>query len=138
MQATPTDLYRFGPTPRLDRVRIDPNPITKSKDAVSFDVDLGNGVTETWVRGGMKGVSCFAVPNNRLTGRGKWWRLPQGTIYDDTVLFLYTGDGAHWSWVPVRDMKLSDGNAPDFVEVSEAGIAVDPVMRLQRAVQRSW
>ena len=30
------------------------------------------------------------------------------------------------------------GDAPDFVEVGEAGIAVDHAMRRQRAVQRSW
>ncbi len=34
--------------------------------------------------------------------------------------------------------RLAEGDAPDFVEVSEAGIAVDHVMRRQRAVQRSW
>jgi hypothetical protein len=30
------------------------------------------------------------------------------------------------------------GDAPDFVEVGEAGIAVDHAIRRQRAVQRSW
>ena len=30
------------------------------------------------------------------------------------------------------------GDAPDFVEVGEAGIAVDHAMRRRRAVQRSW
>ena len=33
---------------------------------------------------------------------------------------------------------LCDGDAPDFVEVGEAGIAVDHAMRRRRAVQRSW
>ena len=111
MRQTPIDLYRFGPSPRLNRVRTDPNPLTKSKDAVSFDVVAGNGAVETWVRGGMRGVSCFAEPNQLLSGRGKWWKLPQSTNYDDTVLFLYSEDGDHWSWVPVRDMRLSDFEA---------------------------
>ncbi len=33
---------------------------------------------------------------------------------------------------------VGNGDAPDFVEVGEAGIAVDHAMRRQRAVQHSW
>jgi hypothetical protein len=107
MNYTRVDLYLYGPQPRLDRVRVDPSPVTRSKDAVCFDIETG-GVTERWVRGGMKGVSCFSQPNGALRGSGKWWRLPQGTPYDDGLLFLYTNDGDHWCWVPTRDMRLTE------------------------------
>jgi hypothetical protein len=36
------------------------------------------------------------------------------------------------------DQRVAKGDAPAFVEVCEAGIAVDHVMRRQFAVQRSW
>jgi hypothetical protein len=49
--------------------------------------------------------------------------------------------GLSWSmrgraWFSVGGVGL--GDAPAFVEVGEAGIAVDHVMRRQFAVQRSW
>jgi hypothetical protein len=112
MRQTPTDLYRFGRQSKLDKVRADPDPLTRSKDAVSYDRDAGNGVTDTWVRGLKRGVSCFSAPNNRLKGiRGKWWKLPQGTSYDDRTLYLYSPDGSHWYWAPAEDMRLSDFEA---------------------------
>ena len=39
---------------------------------------------------------------------------------------------------PYVDPKVVIRDAPAFVEVGEAGIAVDHVMRRQFAVQRSW
>ena len=47
---------------------------------------------------------------------------------------------AVWSFRLSDYAKLAfgSGDAPDFVEVGEAGIAVDHAMRRQRAVQHSW
>jgi hypothetical protein len=105
MKQTPIDLYRFGQSPRLDRVRADPQPLTKSKDAVSFFPDQS---TEQWVRGRISGVSCFIRPNNGLRGRGKWWLLPANTEYDDNIIWLYTLDQIHWYWAPDHDMRFTD------------------------------
>ena len=39
------------------------------------------------------------------------------------------------SVLSARLLELSQGDAPDFVEVGEAGIAMDDAMRRQRRVQ---
>ncbi len=39
--------------------------------------------------------------------KGTWYRLPQGTPYDDAVLFPWNDYGDHWSWEPAQDMPLT-------------------------------
>jgi hypothetical protein len=39
---------------------------------------------------------------------GTWYRLPQGTPYDDAVFYLWNDYPGHWAWEPAQDMLLSD------------------------------
>jgi hypothetical protein len=106
MGLTLVDLYRWGKTPRMERVRTSPDPDSKSIDAVTFNVVNESGLIELWVRGRVSGVSCFIKANNIFRGNGKWWMLPSNTRYDDSMLHLYSPDGTHWYWAPNRDMTL--------------------------------
>jgi hypothetical protein len=106
MGRTPVNLYRWGKTPRMERVRTILAPNSKSIDAVAFTVVNENGLIEPWVKGRVSGVSCFIRANNIFRGGGKWWVLPSNTHYDDSMLYLYSPDKAHWYWAPDGDMTL--------------------------------
>lgn len=94
MGILPVDLYRWGKTgPRLDRVRIAPDALTRGVDAVSFDAAVEGGHVEIWVKARQKGVSSFAAPHSRMQGQGRWWVIPRNTIYDDALLFVYNSHG---------------------------------------------
>ncbi len=54
--------------------------------------------------GGTGGISTFASLTPRL--KGKWWKLPAGSNFDDTVLRVWNDHDDHWSWDPIHDMPL--------------------------------
>jgi hypothetical protein len=73
MGVTPRDLYRVGnaATARFDVIRPD-------------DIDIYTVSGVDWVQAGTGGISTFASLTPRL--KGKWWKLPAGSNFDDTVL----------------------------------------------------
>ena len=85
-------------------------------------------------------ANTFALPQNILAAVVVW-------TVDTSILtqhvksercrpsFQITGGQCVTCTSPATSIS---GDAPDFVEVGEAGIAVDHAMRRQRAVQRSW
>jgi len=92
---TPLDLYRAGnaTSARFDHVRLK-------------DVVIGHVGTDIWVYAGTGGISTFERP---LGLSGPWYRLPQGTPYDDAILSLTkTPHGGRWEWEPARNMLLTD------------------------------
>jgi hypothetical protein len=62
------------------------------------------------------GITCLAF----VSGDPGWWPMAVGLVIGRMLGTLLAED------------------APDFVEVGEAGIAVDHAMRRRLAVQRSW
>jgi hypothetical protein len=67
MGLTPVNLYRWGKTSRMERVRTSPAPDSKSIDAVAFTVVNENGLIEPWVKGRVSGVSCFIRANKHIS-----------------------------------------------------------------------
>ena len=62
-----------------------------------------NGVD--WVLGPRQGGASTKETPTGL--RGTWYRLPAGTTYDDSVLFLWNDYADHWVWEPAQDMPLA-------------------------------
>lgn len=91
---TPCDLFRAGnkTSARLDVIR----PGEVSIVSIPGQPDI--------VKGRSGGVSTFDAAINL---GGTWWRLPAGTPYDDSIIFLHNDAANHWSWEPIRDMPLS-------------------------------
>jgi hypothetical protein len=94
MAKTPCDLFRAGNKsgPRMDYVR--PADITIFKQ---------NGMDYARARGG--GVSTYTSKDPTLGGT--WWVLPQGTDYDDKLLFLKDDGTGHVEWEPNQDMPVT-------------------------------
>lgn len=94
---TPRDLYRAGTatSARFDRVR-------------ARDVLIGRSGAEDWVFAGTGGVSTSEQP---IGLAGSWYRLPQGTPYDDAALRLTNPHAGRWEWEPARHMPLADYRA---------------------------
>jgi hypothetical protein len=93
MALTTIELFRVGTKnggPRFDRLR--PGEVV---------IQARNGVD--WVVGRSGGASTQDVQTGL---RGTWYSLPQGTTYDDAVLFLWNDYPGHWSWEPAQDMLL--------------------------------
>jgi hypothetical protein len=90
---TPIELYRAGnkTSPRFDYLR--PGEIA---------IESRNGVD--WVLGPGQGGASTEGAITAL--QGTWYRLPQGTTYDDAVLYLWNDYATHWSWEPAQDMQL--------------------------------
>jgi hypothetical protein len=91
--ATALDLYRAGNRsgPRFDHFV--PGEIT---------IEARNGVN--WVLGPKQGGA--STKETPMGLRGTWYRLPDGTIYNNSVLFLWNDYADHWSWEPAQDMQL--------------------------------
>jgi len=99
MANTTRDLFRAGPKtigPKFNVIK--PGEVIIFTHASGLD----------YVMGRSGGISTLAAP---LGARGKWFCLPAGTQYDDTVLYLWEDfpgpPVAHWSWEPAVDMPLS-------------------------------
>jgi len=90
---TTLDLFRAGNASgaRLDIVR----PI---------DVSIYVHAHIDWVHGRSGGISTYDAVSPALGGR--WWRLPAGSEFDDTMLFVWNDYLGHWSWEPAQDMPL--------------------------------
>jgi len=90
---TPRDLFRAGnaSTAGLDRVR-----------PVDVTIYVRDGID--WVRHGSGGISTYDTIDPTL--KGKWWRLPAGSEYDEMVLLIRNDEGDHWAVEPARDMPL--------------------------------
>ena len=109
MAITTVELFRASnkTSPRLDYLR--------PGEVVTYSV---NGVD--WVTARSGGASTL---ERQTALRGTWWRLPVGTQYDDSVIFLWNDYDDHWSWEPIRDMPLSVFTAaltavnPKFIRV---------------------
>jgi hypothetical protein len=93
MAPTPRELFRAG---NAGGARFD---ILRPGEVLTVKM---NGID--WVYGRSGGASTLESP---LQLGGKWWRLPAGAMYDDTVLYLYSDFGDHWSWEPTADMPLT-------------------------------
>lgn len=93
MAVTTLDLFRAGnkTSPKFDYLR--------TGEVV---IQPHNGVD--WVIGRSGGASTLEVPSG---ARGTWWRLPAGTTFDDSVLFVVHDYDDHWSWMPVKSMLLA-------------------------------
>lgn len=92
---TPLDLFRAdnATSARFDHVR-----------AKDVGIQIING--EYWVHAGTGGISTFERP---LGLSGPWYRLPQGTLYDDAILYLRKSlNSGRWEWEPARNMLLTD------------------------------
>ncbi len=90
---TTLDLYRAGDSngPKFDQFR--PGEIVTG---------VRNGVD--WVLGPRQGgASTKAAPGGLK--RVTWYRLPQGTPFDDAMLFLWNDYADHWSWEPAQEVK---------------------------------
>jgi hypothetical protein len=97
MGTTSIDLYRSGNASgaQLDKVRI---------SEVDTRTDP-NG--DTWVLAiNGKGVSTWDSLDP--TWRGKPWRLPASSPYDDHLLLVWEDEPGHWTWAPAHDMILGD------------------------------
>jgi hypothetical protein len=66
-------------------------------------IQARNGADWAVARSG--GASTLDAP---LGLNGVWYRLPQGTLYDDGVFYLWNDYPGHWAWEPAQDMQLSD------------------------------
>jgi hypothetical protein len=95
MGKTTVDHYRAGnaSSARLDKIRSGEVEIFQ-RNGIEF-VSLGSG-----------GVSTFTTIEHEL--RGKWWKLPLRSSYDDRLLHVWNDFGNHWSWEPCKEMPLSD------------------------------
>ena len=60
-------------------------------------------------------------------GKGDFWILKTG--------YAASPKNLSKNVLPIKGVAISGGDAPDFVEVGEAGIAMDDAMRRQRRVQ---
>jgi len=91
---TPRDLFRAGnkTSAKFDQLR-------------PGEVSIFQQAGEAWVVGRSGGASTVENAQGR---RGTWYRLPQGTAYDDQVLYLWNDLPDHWAWEPMRHMRLSD------------------------------
>jgi hypothetical protein len=90
---TPRELFRAGnkSTARFDQL--------KSGEVL---VQARNGVD--WVIARSGGASTQEIAQGLS---GTWYRLPQGTAYDDAVFYLWNDYPGHWAWEPAQDMQLS-------------------------------
>jgi hypothetical protein len=92
---TPCDLFRVGnaSSARLDRIR--PRDVAIVKAGADDIVIAGSG-----------GISTLDRPTG-LGLSGPWYRLPQGTAYDDSFLILSNPHPGRWEWEPACDMPLT-------------------------------
>lgn len=100
MATTAVELHRVGSnsSARLDSLR-------------NTDVQIYTEATESeiCVRA-TSTVSCWDSSAQLVMLRGRPWRLPINSQYDDTRLLLwedFPGSG-HWNWTPARDMPGSE------------------------------
>ena len=63
----------------------------------------------SWVRGRVRGVSCFdATAGNALVHGRNWWRLPANSAIETGLYLLNDNDPAgHWAVQPDADMPLA-------------------------------
>ena len=92
MGTTALDLYRVGnaSSARLNQPRH------------NVDVTVFSRAGVEWVSAGSSGVSTFDSKDPTVTGI--WWRLPAGSDYDDSLLYVWNDMANHWSWEPAKDM----------------------------------
>lgn len=103
MATTTREFFRSGKTPRLHHVRVPPHPDPEIAPCSRNGVD--------WVDARSGGASTFDAPLPQQASQGRprrWWRLPVGTIYDDTVLTVENDYANHYSWMPAVDMPFKD------------------------------